>query len=141
MISIVRDYIKARIAEEDPKLKEWEDAFNIDNIPASQLSDYYHIVYAVPNNLKIENCLAYETVTAKLTLYRAGFQKPQVALDAIMNKAHNIKLRAANPTVLTGTGSMKYVEVTGPNPDPVLTNDNTVKCELDFNFLMIFNVL
>lgn len=125
-LTSIRPYFRARLNA--LAYKEWDDAFNFDNIPEDILDKAYHIealsVSAQSMNqtdLQVEH----EVVTR---LFFKGFHKPKDALDKVMERLEDIFVEILKPTNrLTGTSGLRNVLLTSAELSPIAdSNDNSI---------------
>jgi hypothetical protein len=138
MISEIRTFLKARIAEVDSSFKEHKDGFNNANIPGTNFNRAYHIIYTAPDNIVTDGCLLDDNINAEVRLYFRGFRDPQQAIDNGMDTAWELKQKASHPSLMPLT-NIKKVSVVSITPDPVDTNDNSIIVTLDFRFRVIYS--
>lgn len=138
-ISKVRDFISARLKEEDSSFKQWGDGFNRDNIPRTIFNKCYFIRLSNPTNNVTENGYVDDNIEAELELFFKGFRDPQEAIDKALDVAYNIKLRSSNPCHWDNT--IKYVSVDSVVAEPIESNDNSIIIRLSYSIRLIAAVI
>ena len=139
MISAARDFIKARLLEENSAFKQWGDGFNRDNIPRTIFDKAYFIRLSNPSNNVTENGYIDDNIEAELELFFKGFRDPQEAIDKALDVAYNIKRRSSNPCHWDTT--IKYVSIDSIVAEPIESNDNSIIIRLVYSFRLIAAVL
>jgi len=139
MISDARDYIRARFSEEETDLHEHLDAFNFENIPENLIDNAYHISLSLGSEVQLGNCFTEESITATVQVFKSTFNDEITTFDALMDTAHNIKLRAINPGLWVGT--FKRVTVPSITASPIDTNDNIIRVTMEWDFKMVFSAI
>lgn len=133
--STIPIYLRALLPNVDADFKEWDDAFNIENIPSTILDKSWHVGYSsFTYQGSAQNCLGY-SCPVTLSLFLKGYRHPQEAIDSALFFADAITKEVCKPSnrlnqayiknVLPGTIRMRAL---------AQDNDNTVVLELGFNF-------
>lgn len=137
MYSKIHDYINKRIAESDvKKLREWEDAFNLANIPSSVIDRSYHIfipsiVASGQNSRTIEH-----RVNVQLSYFRKGFKTPRDAQLQGLDECFCLIQAIVNPLKWNDPSYMIYrVNCDQVTQNPVEgSNDNLIFFQMNFSF-------
>jgi len=137
MISFVRDYISTQIVSVDPRLEQWTDAFNIENIPSTIYDNAYHIFYSVPTMDK-EQGLVDLSISSTITLFFKANRDVQTIFDTAMDTGNSVAIALMNVHNIqeynTVNDLQNYIisvdvnSVLPTNPD---SNDNRVIITLD----------
>jgi len=138
----LRPYFQSVMATVDPDLREWEDAFNIENIPATILDKSWHIefgsmVYAATTH----NSCFHFACPVLLQVMVAGNRSPKEAIDTGHKLADAILREACKATNRLTQVSIKNVLPESVNVrsfDP--TNDNIVVLEVRLNCEIILHL-
>jgi hypothetical protein len=132
MISQTRDYIRRQVLVIDPTQEEWEDAFNIDNIPSNIYNKAFHILYEVPTIVRGQGLYDFN-VNATLTLFYKADRNVQETFDSAMDIANSIALSLGNVNNIEeykiekdSDNPIYGVEVTSIIPSNPVSNDNRV---------------
>jgi len=139
-ISKVRTYFKNQIAIIDGDFKEWEDAFNIDNIPSSIRDKSYHIAYEIPTSEDFNTHLE-DGISVTLNAFFKGYRTPAATLDVAMDLCNDIRIqsvkkesiesfRATDDNPIFGVISNSII------PTSITSNDNQVVITLEFTIRM-----
>lgn len=131
-LSEVRPYFRARM--NSLGYKEWEDAFNYQNIPDTIVDGSYHIE---ANNISATSFNQTgldlnHTVTVRLFI--KGFRTPKDAIDSAMIKLDAIYRDILKPANRLGTGGeLRNVLLQDTSLDQInSTNDNAVLVTMTF---------
>jgi len=124
MISEIRTYIKDRISEVDPSLKEWTDVFNMENIPETIIDNAYHIKIGSMDIRRDDGVLNSE-VDIEINLFKKGYRSPQDAHDELFDSSVLINLCLSDISKYNSTYVRDY------NPEIIepfffSTNDNLI---------------
>lgn len=140
MYSQIHKYLNERIAESDvKKLKEWEDAFNLANIPASIIDRSYHIfipsITISPQNDRTKD----HRVNAQIAYFRKGFKNPRVAQLEGLDECFCLIQAIVNPLKWNDPTYMIYrVNADQVTQSPVDgSNDNLIFFQMNFSLLMM----
>ena len=111
---------------EGQSFEEWEDAFNVENIPSNILDKAFHIQIGVITGdiLNGEN----QTLTTELVLSMMfkGFRSPSEGVDTALQDGENVIIDICDPMVRLGT-NVKNVKFLNMTVDPIAdTNDNSI---------------
>lgn len=134
----IRPYFNARMLAVDPDFREWEDAFNVDNIPSTMFDKAWHLEFS-PSTFGQANqaCLTF-LVPVSLKVFLKGYRSPKDAVDKALSLAESIVKEASGPSNRLNQPLIKNVL---PNLVDVRklseTNDNSVVLEISFNCLII----
>ena len=140
--SQVRTYINSRISTTEPDLVEWQDAFNLENIPTVLLNTRYHIQYgAAVSSTQIDKHIE-DLFDITITIFKQGYNTENQAIDDLMDKAHCIRLDLINHQNLqTFGGDLLDFVSNSITPIPIAaSNDNIIQVQLNFNVRLTFAV-
>lgn len=137
MLSEVRDYFKQIITTYDSSFKEWDDAFNSENIPSGSLNKAFFVEYQVDSST-FGNGYGTDTLSVTVKLFFKGTNKPQAALDNGMDTAFAIRNEAQNLESIALTETIADVKSVSIIPEPRESNDNIIIINLNFNVLKNF---
>jgi hypothetical protein len=133
--STLRTYFEERMATVDSELKEWEDAFNIENIPSSVLDKSWHIDFA-PFSYKTggaQTCLSFECPVT-LNVFFKGYRNPKEAIDTALIFADAIIKECTKPVQRLNQPKIKNVLPSLVSVRELdTTNDNAAILEVQFN--------
>ncbi len=115
--------------------KEWEDAFNNDNIPSTILNNAFHLRLGDGTPIKQNMHLIEMEQPIKVSLFLKGYLKPALgrdnavkACEAVMKKALNAETRTSEFV------GIKNVLFSGFRVGELaIENDNVIRAEIDFN--------
>lgn len=141
-ISKVRSYFNAKFLETDTgfRNKEWKDAFNIDNIPATLIDMGYHIqpgelISTVKNDHTVEDDL-----NTEINIWFRGYRDVQEKLDESYDIVNEFRLRCLHHENFYDNTFPQLADVnltTSIEPTFIETNDNTINYKLSFNVKLI----
>jgi hypothetical protein len=122
----------------DPDFKEWEDGFNVENIPSTILDKSWHFVFNPSNYIgSAHTCLNF-TAPVMLRVFLKGYRNPKEAIDtallfadAIIKECTKPINRLNQPKIKNVLPGIVSVQELGS------TNDNSVILELQFNCTII----
>lgn len=136
-LSQARAFIRQQIALVDPKLIEWRDSFNDENIPQTKIDQYYHIEFGDLASVKDENSIM-DSWIVTVHIWKRGFNNPIDAFDSIIDTGNCIRLKIIDSRA-TLTDNIHSVESNSIFSEPIDdSNDNTIKISLEFNIKLIF---
>jgi hypothetical protein len=125
-LSAIRTYFKDRIAAVDADFKEWTDAFNIENIPATFYDKSYHISYGQMFGDILGGKSQKATMPVILRAGFKGFRDVSASLDAALDLMQEIIEEIQDPVNRLGA-DIKNVKFITMNDDPgFTTNDNLI---------------
>lgn len=132
--STIKPFFEARMVAVDPELKEWCDAFNIDNIPATILDKSWHIRFD-PFSYSTgaaQVCLPFECPIT-ISVFFKGYRNPREAVDMALIFADAIVKECTKPVQRLNQPSIKNVL---PNNVSIRelsdSNDNAAVLEIQF---------
>lgn len=132
--SDARSYFISRIAVTDPDLREWRDAFNIENVPATLLDTFYQITFNGILSTPNQGGWVQDTINLTINIWKNGCDEPVDALDALLDKALCIRKDAIGSQAVEAFGFKGAVENVSVTPFPIdETNDNIIRVEIEFN--------
>ncbi len=129
-LSIVRSYFRARL--NSLGYKEWDDGFNVDNIPENIINYAYHIDnFAGTVNSMNQTDLDID-VNVTTRIFFKGYRTVKDALDTVDQKLEDIFVEVLKPTNrLTGTAGLRDVQLVEYTKEPItFSNDNTIVATL-----------
>lgn len=132
--STIRPYFQERMGAVDPEFKEWEDAFNIDNIPATIIDKSWHLQFQPfsYNTGGAHTCLSFECPIT-LSVFFKGYRNPVEAVDMALIYADAILKECTKPVQRLNQPKIKNVL---PNNVSVRglsdSNDNAAVLEIQF---------
>ena len=130
----IRPYFQDRMAVVDTELKEWDDAFNVNNIPSSILDKSWHIEYSTfsYNTGGAHTCLSFECPVT-LSVFFKGYRNPLEAVDMALIFADAILKECTKPVQRLNQPNIKNVL---PNNVSIKelsdSNDNAAILEVQF---------
>lgn len=130
----IRPYFQERMSAVDNEFKEWEDAFNIDNIPATILDKSWHLRFQPfsYNTGGAHTCLSFECPIT-LSVFVKGYRNPVEAVDMALIFADAILKECTKPVQRLNQPKIKNVL---PNNVSVRelndSNDNAAVLEIQF---------
>ncbi len=132
--SHLKPYFQTMLATVDSELKEWEDAFNIENIPAGILDKSWHIDFGTFSYVgTAHTCLSFNCpVTLQVAL--KGYKEPKGAIDTALILADAIITECMKPVNRLNQPKIKNVLPGFVNTRAQAnSNDNNVILEIQFN--------
>jgi hypothetical protein len=133
--STLRPYFEQRMLAVDAELKEWEDGFNIDNIPSSILDKSWHIQFNPfsYNTGGAHTCLSFNCPVT-LNVFFKGYRNPKEAIDTALIFADAIIKECTKPVQRLNQPKIKNVLPSLVSVRELdTTNDNAAVLELQFN--------
>lgn len=133
----LRPYFQARFANVDSDLKEWCDAFNIENIPSTIIDKSYHIREGAFTYVgTAQTCMSF-SCPVNLTVCFKGYGDPKEAIDTALKMANDIVKECTKPVHRLNQRFIKNVlpEVISAR-EYSQSNDNIVVLEIQFNCLV-----
>lgn len=129
----IKPYFQARMQAVGGGLKEWEDAFNIENIPSNVLDKAWHIAFESSNYRgTAHTCLTF-SAPVKLSVCFKGYRNPQEAVDTAWVFADAIVKECCASIPRLNQPSIKNVLPNTVNIRSLAaTNDNVAVLELGF---------
>ena len=130
----IRPYFQERMSAVDAEFREWEDAFNIDNIPATILDKSWHLRFQPfsYNTGGAHTCLSFECPIT-LSVFVKGYRNPVEAVDMALIFADAILKECTKPVLRLNQPKIKNVL---PNNVSVRelsdSNDNAAVLEIQF---------
>lgn len=130
----LRPYFNERMKAVDPDLREWPDAFNIDNIPSSIIDLSWHLAFQpISYRGNAQTCLSF-SAPVRVSVCLKGYRVPQEAVDrahiladAIIKECCKPVNRLNQPLIKNVLPSL--VDVRALTQD----NDNVAVLEMSFN--------
>jgi hypothetical protein len=130
----LRQYFEDRMAAVDSELREWEDAFSIENIPSTILDKSWHIEFGPFSYTgSAHTCLAFDS-SASLKVCLKGYRNPKEAVDTALILADAILSEVTDPTKRLNQPKIKNVLPRFVDVRQLGTsNDNVAVLEIQFN--------
>ena len=132
--STIKPYFQEALSAVHPDLKEWEDAFNLDNIPSSVLDKSWHIRLQPSSYVRAAHTSLLFRAPVTLSICFKGYRNPKEAVDTALEFADAIIKECTNPVRRLNQPKIKNVL---PGIVDVremgTTNDNVCVLELSFN--------
>jgi hypothetical protein len=133
----VRDFFRTRL--DSLGYHEWEDGFNIENIPATIMDKSYHLavgqIRSGPAN-QMHHVFDYPIT---VSLFFKGFRTPSSAIDSSLDSAQDVLNDILNPAQRLQTNGLKDIRPSSILVRPLAgSNDNTVVVEISFSAVMIY---
>jgi hypothetical protein len=132
----VRPYFRERIKSAAPKLAEWKDGFNEENIPATLIQkSCFHILVGRFQMVKRNQNGCHEfSGVATVNLYADGTKDPQKCIDEIIATGQAIAIESIKAKNRATQPSLKNVELGNFDPSALsISNDNKIRLTMDFN--------
>lgn len=133
----VKPYFQARMKATDADLNEWQDAFDVNNIPATVIDKAWHIrVGTMSYQGSKHECLAFG-VPVDLKVCLKGYRSPYEAVDNAHGLADAIIKECCKSTTSLNQANIKNVIPNLVNVREIgPSNDNLVVLEISFNVLI-----
>lgn len=130
----LRQYFETSMLNVDSEFREWEDAFNIDNIPSTILDKSWHLRFQPFSFLRnAQTCMNFDCPVT-LNVFVKGYRNPKEAVDTALILADAIIKECTKPVRRLNQPAIKNVL---PNLVDVRelaqSNDNAAVLELQFN--------
>lgn len=132
--STIRPYFQERMSVIDTELKEWEDAFNVDNIPATILDKSWHLDFSPfsYNTGGAHTCLSFECPIT-LSVFFKGYRNPVEAVDMALLFADAILKECTKPVQRLNQPKIKNVLPGNISVRELSdSNDNAAVLEIQF---------
>jgi len=131
--SKLHPYFETIMTTVDPLFTEWEDAFNVANIPSSILDMAWHFeVLPFRYTGTAHTCLGFEC-PVKLKAFIKGYRTPKDAVDSALVFAEAIVKEACLPSNRLTQPTIKNVLPSQITVDALAqSNDNTAVLSIDF---------
>lgn len=114
--------------------KEWEDAFNKDNIPSNILNKSYFMSYGINT---VENSVPLEdNINIEIECFFKGYRNPKEALDNAMELCNSVRLSILNRESIASFLEVNILAIDSVSqiPEPLnSSNDNSILITLEFN--------
>lgn len=134
----IRPYFSERLQAVDPDLKEWTDAFNIENIPETVIDKSWHLSFGLASAVSMnQTCLSYK-YPVSLDVFFKGYRNPSDAVDTANSYGESILreiLKHSNRLTIVPTSAAKIINVRSTIMQvlPIdQSNDNTVRLQMEF---------
>ena len=134
----LKPYFQNRMIVAIPESNEWEDAFNIENIPSSILDKSWHIEFGPFVYVgTAHTCLSFDC-PVRLSIFLKGYRNPKEAIDNALVYANTVITEVCKPLNRLNQATIKNIL---PNTVDVRelnqSNDNAVVLELSFDCKVI----
>lgn len=138
MISIVRTYLKARIANIDPSIYIWEDSFTPITIPQIRKTKAAHIAINELSSAELDDYKTNDVVNVELNLFFKQVRSVQNLIDSAYDTAHLIRMDAIKVSNFVNEEHIKNVVLNSMayNGD---FEDNGVVIQSEFSFYLTFS--
>ena len=132
--SQVRSYINSRMPTVEPDLKEHLDSFNIENIPRTLINKRYHIAIGPSTSSNKIDLHIDELVPVTMTIWSQGFRNVVTATDALLDRAHCIRMDLINPVNIAtfGRDLIDFNSFSIVPSEIAVSNDDTVQVQMEF---------
>ena len=124
----------------DNGFKEWDDAFNKDNIPSNILNKSYFMSYGINT---VENSVPLEdNINIEIECFFKGYRKPKETLDKAMELCNSVRLSILNRESIASFTEVNIlaIESVSQIPEPLnASNDNSIVITLEFNLRFLQN--
>lgn len=133
-----RSFIKVKVLEVCPDLKEHKDGFNRENISSVTASSGYHILPgAISSDFVSSQCDDYEdTMAVSLQLIFCGGRYVANEIDDAIAKASCIRNELIKRDQYPIDETLVRINVTGITPEALPDNDNTILINMDLELLL-----
>lgn len=131
----IRPYFQERMKAVDPDFREWEDAFNINNIPSSILDKSWHLDFSTfsYNTGGAHLCLSFDCPISLSVVFK-GYRAPSEAVDMAMLFADSIIKECTKPTHRLTQPKIKNVLPSSVSVRELSdSNDNSAVLEIQFS--------
>lgn len=133
----LRPYFEERMLAVDLEFNEWEDAFNIENIPSTRLDKAWHFeLGAFTYSGTAHTCLSFNC-PVRLRVFVKGYRNPKEAVDlgtilsdAIVKEACKPSNRLNQPYIKNVLPSVINIQALTGSNDNVALLDMTFNCEV-----------
>ena len=130
----LKPYFQDRMATVDPELKEWEDAFNIENIPSNILDKSWHIAVGSANYTGTAHTCVHFSCPITLSVFFKGYRVPKEAVDSALVMADAIVKECVKPLNRLNQANIKNVLPSLVNVRELgQSNDNVAVLEISFS--------
>lgn len=142
----IRPYFNTIMTTVDADLREWTDAFNIENIPESILNKSWHITFNPANQVSLNQTGLRYDYPITLNVFLLGYRVPADAVDTANSMGESIIkecLKHSNRLAIAEANSGRIINVISNqmsiNP-LAASNDNVVRLQLDFTCQIIYEI-
>lgn len=137
----LRPYFQGAMVAVDSEFREWEDGFNVDNIPNTALDCAWHFS-TLPASLVSFNqhCLQMD-VPLTINAWVKGYRTPIEAVDMGLKKIESILKECLRHSRRLSQPTIKNVLPTGFNVEAIsATNDNIARLVLNFTCRVVIDI-
>lgn len=140
-LATIRPYFQSRMLAVSKEFREWEDAFNEDNIPNSELNCAWHLLLTGGSLVSFnQHCLSMD-VAVTLSAWEKGFKTPIEAVDSGLKKLEAIIQECCRHSKRLNQPFIKNVVPSGFNIGAInSTNDNIAKLVIQFTLRIHFDI-
>ena len=137
----LKPYFRDRLKAVSPDLKEWKDAFNIENIPSTILNKSYHIDLGLMTYRgSAQTCFQYLAPVSIRVIFK-GYREAYEAVDFATKYADSITTEVCATSNRLNQARIKNVLPTTVNIRQLADgNDNAAVLELGFDCALFLNV-
>lgn len=126
-------YFRARLKARHPDLKEWTDAFNVDNIPATKINGAYHLEVLPASYVGTAHGALGYRAQVRVRVFIKGYKTPAEAVDKSLEYADSITKECCKSTNRLTQPFLKNVLPINVDTKP-LSNSNDNIAFLDMTF-------
>lgn len=117
----------------DNGLREWTDAFNVENIPSNIYDKCFHLSWGDINGESPQNIGQFINSLATIRFFMKGYKEPAKVKEDAMALGESILKDACSPARRSLVPEIKNVTFQSMRPDPVSgSNDNTIMITQNF---------
>ena len=138
MITDIRDYFRAVIAEIDSDLTEHDQVFVSDNIPDTQLDYTYSLFIGEMAIARIDAAIE-STTDVVLEIYKKGFNDLIDNYDATYCRAIDIHTLAMDQSRVDQTDYIKSIVATSIQPSPIDSDDSSMRFTIQFTVTVAYD--
>ncbi len=118
-------------------LREWTQAFSVDNIPSSIVTESFHVGVGQISLANTELQLHRFKTMVTVRVFFKGYRDPNAVKDAALDKAQVILNAVCKPSVRLGTDGLADIRPVTVNPQALAaTNENSLLLELVFEVVL-----
>lgn len=136
IISDTRLYFKNEIEKCFPDSSEWDDYFNLDNVPSTIQDCTYHIGIGPLSTGRKNDQTSEEDLSVTVNFWKKGYNDVQETFDEFFDSVHEFKTCVTDPSTYASHAFIKDVYATSIVPQPIDgSNDNVLRLSIDFSVL------
>jgi hypothetical protein len=134
-LTAVRPYFRNLL--NDLNYREWEDGFNVDNIPNTVLNRSYYVGPPSVSRRRQDQGDLEVDVLVQIEVIFKGYRNPRTGIDNAVEACQEILLQACNARNRL-TAAIKDVQFQNMALEPLnAANDNHIRMRLDFMCIVI----